>query len=51
MTNKRKNAIGCFLVENDSFLEVRDCYIKSVKDPKQIEKEKDDLLQNLDGNP
>jgi hypothetical protein len=40
--NKKSNSfIGCFLVENDSFLEIRDCFIRSVKDLKVIEREKE----------
>jgi hypothetical protein len=41
LTKKKTNFIGCFIVENDSYLEVRDCLIKSIKDPKTIEKEKE----------
>jgi hypothetical protein len=33
-------------VENDSFLEIRDCYIKSIKDPKVILQEKEHFMSN-----
>jgi len=50
--NKKKGYIGCFLIENDSFLEIRDCFIKSVKDPSQIEKEKEEvIMKSIEGNP
>ena len=35
------NLIACILVENDSFLEMRDCFVHSVKDLAVIELEKD----------
>ncbi len=33
--------VGCFNIESGSFVEMRDCYVLSIKDPKVIEKEKD----------
>lgn len=30
--NQQKGLVGCFLVENNSYIEIRDCFIKSVKD-------------------
>lgn len=41
---RQGNLISCFIVENDSFLEIRDCFIRSVKDLKVIEKEKEQFV-------
>jgi hypothetical protein len=40
----RTNAISCFTVENDSFLEVRDCAIKSIMDKEIFDKALDHYL-------
>jgi hypothetical protein len=37
--------VGCFNIENGSFVELRDCYILSVKDQKVIEQEKDIVIK------
>ena len=37
--------VGCFNIESGSFVEMRDCYILSIKDIKVIEKEKDVIIQ------
>ena len=44
--HSKKGYLGCFLVEDDSFIEIRDCFIKSIKDPKVIEKEKDNFVSD-----
>ena len=36
--------ISCFTVENDSFLEVRDCFIKSIKDKNYFDQELDKFI-------
>jgi len=36
--------VGCFNIENGSFVELRDCYILSVKDQKVIEQEKNIVI-------
>lgn len=33
--------VGCFIIENESYLELRDCFIHSIKDAKVIELEKE----------
>jgi hypothetical protein len=45
MGRKQNNFISCFLIENDSFLEIRDCFIRSIKDLKVIEREKELFAQ------
>lgn len=40
-SHHKRGFIGCFIVENDSYLEIRDCFVRSIKDPKVIEKEKE----------
>jgi hypothetical protein len=34
----------CFLINNDSYLEMRDCFIQSIKDPSVIESEKGEVI-------
>ena len=46
---KQNGIISCFIVENDSFLEIRDCFIRSVKDLKVIEREKDQFVNAEEG--
>eukprot|EP00347_Sterkiella_histriomuscorum_P013188 403365673 len=41
----KKGILSCFVVENDSFLEITDCYVLSIKDPLQIQKEKDAFIK------
>ena len=33
--------VGCFNIESGSFVEMRDCYVLSIKDPQVIEREKE----------
>jgi hypothetical protein len=39
-----EEGVGCFVIENGSHLEMRDCYIHSVKDFKVLEAEKELLI-------
>ena len=36
--------VSCFVIENESFIEVRDCCIKSVKDKSNFDHELDNYL-------
>ena len=45
VTNHSKNGnVGCFVVENEAILELRDCFIRSKKDRKVLESEKEALI-------
>ena len=36
-SNKQTDPVSCFIVEHNSYIEVKDCCIKSVKDKKNFD--------------